>query len=87
MLGQTASDAMILSLTYAADERTLLPGPLDWWSTGSAWKDSPQRIPPPHTPPSVCSQGGSWQVEAANRIGLRSRERRFESCRGHSLEA
>ena len=37
----------------------------------------------PDTRPGTASEGTFWQLRAVQRNGLRSRERRFESCRGH----
>jgi hypothetical protein len=82
MLSQTASDAVIVSLRR----------PLNWANTVT-WPvrltvrlvriEELTQTHSPHTPPSVRGQGVFRQVGAANRIGLRSRERKPDSCCGH----
>ena len=84
-LGQAASDAVIVSLRRSLTWANTVTWPV-WLMAHSVRIEGITRTrSSPHTPPSECGPGVFRQIGAADRIGLRSRARRFESCRGTEL--
>jgi hypothetical protein len=82
MLSQTASDAVIVALRRPLTWANAVTWPVLLTARSVRIEGLTQTHSSPHTPPSECGQDVFRHVGAANRIGLRSRERRFDLAAG-----
>jgi len=76
------------SVSYASHDFTNCPlsRPVGGYTRGCKADSSTMRVAPDMRPDRTFGST-FWQVRAIQGNGLRSRERRFESCRGHWSEA